>query len=47
MLDHLYLVADVGIDAFNEQRGRTNQKTEYEPVAGLIDEALASATHVV
>lgn len=43
LLDHLYLVADIGLDAFAEQQGRTRQKSEYEPTAELIDEALASA----
>lgn len=46
LLDHLYVVADVAIDAFIEQRGRTKQKNECEPVAELIDEALASVAHV-
>ena len=45
LLDHLYLVADVGVDAFIEQRARTPEKRECEPTTELIDSALASVTY--
>lgn len=45
LLDHLYLVADVVADAFIEQRGRTEQNVECEPLAELGNERLASAIH--
>jgi hypothetical protein len=46
LLDHLYMVADVAVDAFIEQRGRVERKSEHEPVAELIREALASVADV-
>jgi len=46
LLDHLYLVADVLVDAFLEQRGRTEKNTQYEPLPELGDEPLASVIHV-
>ncbi len=45
LLDHLYLVADVGIDAFVEQRGRTKQNVECEPLTELGNEQLASVIY--
>jgi len=45
LLDHLYMVADVVVDAFIEQRGRTNQVVDCEPLAELGNESLASAIH--
>lgn len=47
LLDHLYLVAGVVVDAFKEQRGRT-EKAEYEPLPELGNEVkLASVIHAV
>jgi len=45
LLDHLYLVADVVVDAFLEQRGRTEKNTGYEPLPELGDEPLSSVIH--
>lgn len=45
LLDHLYLVADVVVDAFREQRGRTGKKAQYDPLAELGNESLASVIH--
>lgn len=45
LLDHLYLAADVLVDAFLEQRGRTEKNTEYEPLPELGNEPLASVIH--
>lgn len=47
LLDHLYLVADVGLEAFIEQRGRPAavESAEYEPLSELGNETLASAIH--
>lgn len=45
MLDHLYMVADVGVDAFIEQRGRTEEIVQCEPLTELGNESLASVIH--
>ena len=47
LLDHLYLVADVGVEAFIEQRGRPSAvaNAEYDPLSELGNEALASVIH--
>lgn len=45
LLDHLYMVADVAVDAFIEQRGRTERRDEYEPLTELGNESLASVIH--
>lgn len=45
LLDHLYMVADVVVDAFTEQRGCTKRSTEYEPLTELGNESLASIIH--
>jgi len=42
LLDHLYLVASVGVDAFIEQRGRTAKNDECDSLMDLGNEALAS-----
>jgi hypothetical protein len=51
LLDHFYLVADVVVDAFKEQRGRTHnnaENTEYAPLPELGNEIkLASVIHAV
>ena len=45
LLDHLYLVADVSVDAFIEQRGRSEENVEHEPLTELGNEQLASVIH--
>lgn len=45
MLDHLYMVAGVVVDAFIEQRGRTERSVEYEPLTELGNESLPSVIH--
>jgi hypothetical protein len=47
LLDHLYLVADVGVEAFIEQRGRPAAvaNAEYDPLSELGNETLASVIH--
>ena len=47
LLDHLYLVADVGVEAFIEQRGRPAavENAEYESLSELGNETLASDIH--
>lgn len=45
MLDHLYMVADVVVDAFIERRGRTERIVEREPLTELGNESLASVIH--
>lgn len=45
LLDHLYMVADVVVDAFIEQRGRTEEVVECEPLTELGNESLASVIH--
>jgi len=45
MLDHLYMVADVVVDAFIEQRGHTERSVECEPLTELGNESLASVIH--
>ena len=47
LLDHLYLVADVGVDAFIEQRGRTGKNSQSEPLAELGNEPFTSVIHAV
>jgi hypothetical protein len=48
LLDRLYLVADVVVDAFREQRGRTAQNAECEPLPELgNEEQLTSVIHAV
>jgi hypothetical protein len=47
LLNHLYLVANVGVDAFIEQRGRTNQNGQCDSLAELGNESLASVIHAV
>lgn len=47
LLHHLYLVADVGVEAFIEQRGRTEKNIEYEALTELGNEKLASVIHAV
>lgn len=43
LLDHLYLVANVGVDAFIEQRGRTAKNNdECDSLMDFGNEALAS-----
>ena len=45
MLDHLYMVADVVVDAFIERRGRPERIVEHEPLTELGNESLASVIH--
>lgn len=45
MLDHLYMVADVVVDAFIERQGRTERIVEHEPLTELCNESLASVIH--
>jgi hypothetical protein len=45
LLDHLYLVASVGVDAFIEQQGRTERNEQCDSLAELGNESLASAIH--
>ena len=45
LLDHLYVVADVALDAFTEQRGRAERDVECEPLTELGNESLASVIH--
>ena len=45
MLDHLYMVADVVVDAFIERQGRTERIVEHEPLTELGNESLASVIH--
>ena len=45
LLDHLYLVADVVVDAFLEQRGRTEKNTVYESLPEPGNGPLASVIH--
>ena len=45
MLDHLYMVADVVVDAFIERRGRAERIVEHEPLTELGNELLASGIH--
>ncbi len=45
LLDHLYIVVDVGIDAFIERRGRTEMNDVCEPLAELGNEVLHPAIH--
>jgi hypothetical protein len=48
LLDHLYSVADVVVDAFREQRGRPERIVEYAPLPELgNEEQLASVIHAV
>ena len=47
LLNHLYLVANVGVDAFIEQRGRTEKKNQCDSLAELGNESLAAVIHVV
>ncbi len=42
LLDHMYLAANVGVDAFIEQRGRTEKNTQYDTLTELGNESLAS-----
>ena len=46
LLDHLYAVADVTVDAFIEQRGRTARIDECEPLTSLGNEQHAAVIHV-
>ena len=45
LLDHLYLVANVGVDAFIEQQGRTEINEKCDSLAELGNESLTSAIH--
>jgi hypothetical protein len=48
LLDHLYLVASVGVNAFIEQRGRTERtekNDQCDSLAELGNESLASVIH--
>ena len=45
LLDHLYSVADVGVDAFMELRGRTEKNNQYDSLTELGNESLASVIH--
>lgn len=47
LLNHLYLVANVGVDAFIEQRGRTEKNDQCDSLTELGNESLASVIHVV
>jgi hypothetical protein len=47
LLDHLYLFADVGVEAFIEQRGHTEKNDQCDSLAELGNESLASVIHVV
>jgi hypothetical protein len=42
ILDHLYSVADVGVNAFMELRGRTEKNTQFDSLTELGNESLAS-----
>ena len=46
LLDHLYAVAEVSVDAFIEQRGRTATIEECEPLTSLGNEQHAAVIHV-
>lgn len=45
LLDHLYMAADVVVSAFIEQRGRTQEVIQCEPLTELGNESLASVIH--
>lgn len=45
LLDHLYLAANVAVDAFIEQRGHTGKDTQYDSLVELGNESLASVIH--
>jgi hypothetical protein len=45
ILDHLYSVASVSVDAFIEQRGRTGTDSQDDSLAVLGNESLAPAIH--
>jgi hypothetical protein len=45
LLDDLYLVANVAVDAFIEQRGRTERNEQYGSLTELGNESLASVIH--
>jgi hypothetical protein len=47
LLDHLYLVANVAVDAFIEQRGRTEKNNQCDSLAELGNESFTSAIHAV
>jgi hypothetical protein len=47
LLDHLYLVANVAVDAFIEQRGRTEKDNQYGSLTELGNESLTSVIHTV
>jgi hypothetical protein len=46
LLEHLYSVASVCVDAFIEQRGRTEKREECEPLTSLGNEQLAAVIHI-
>jgi hypothetical protein len=47
LLEHLYLWANIGVDAFIEQRGRTEKNNQCDSLAELGNESLASVIHTV
>ena len=47
LLDHLYLVANVAVDAFIEQRGRTEKNNQCDSLAELGNEPFTSVIHAV
>jgi hypothetical protein len=46
LIDNLYLVANVAVDAFIEQRGRIEKDPQYGSLAELGNESLTSVVHV-
>jgi hypothetical protein len=47
LLDHLYSAANVAVDAFIEQRGRTKQNYQCDSLTELGNESLASVIRAV
>jgi len=47
LLDHLYLMANVGVDAFIEQRGCTEKNYQRDSLTELGNESLTSVIHTV
>jgi hypothetical protein len=47
LLDRLYLVANVAVDAFIEQRGRTEKNNQCDSLAELGNESFTSVIHTV